>query len=54
MDRRAAIYARVSTGSQTAENQLRVLRDVVDRAGWRVVDEYVETASGGVGRKPRL
>jgi len=53
MERRAAIYARVSTGSQTVENQLRVLRQVVERAGWRIVGEYVETASGGVGRKPR-
>jgi len=29
--RRAAIYVRVSTGSQTVENQLRELRAVADR-----------------------
>lgn len=46
MTRRAAIYARVSTGDQTPENQLLRLREVADRAGFAVVEEYVETASG--------
>lgn len=45
-ERRAAIYARVSTGEQTPENQLRSLREVAARAGWAIVQEYVETASG--------
>ncbi|MDN5787079.1 recombinase family protein [Pseudorhodobacter sp.] len=44
--RRAAIYARVSTGEQTPENQLLRLREVAERAGWTIVHEYVETASG--------
>ena len=46
MTRRAAIYARVSTGEQTPENQLLRLREVASRAGWTVAHEYVETASG--------
>ncbi|MES2846130.1 MAG: recombinase family protein [Pseudomonadota bacterium] len=53
MTRRAAIYARVSTGDQTTENQLRVLREVASRAGWTVVREYDETVSGVAGRGKR-
>ncbi len=33
--RRAAIYVRVSTGSQTVENQLRELRQVADGTAGR-------------------
>ena len=33
--KRAAIYARVSTDGQTTENQLRELRQVAERNGWR-------------------
>lgn len=44
--RRVAIYARVSTASQTVENQLIRLREVAARANWDVVREYTETASG--------
>ena len=40
--RRAAIYARVSTSSQTTENQLRELRQVAERHGWRVVAEFID------------
>lgn len=54
MTRRAAIYARVSTGEQTPENQLRVLREVTDRAGWTVAAEYVETASGATAKRAGL
>lgn len=54
MIRRAAIYARVSTGEQTPENQLRVLREVADRAGWTVAAEYVETASGATAKRAGL
>ena len=46
IERRAAIYARVSTGEQTPENQLRSLREVAARAGWAIAQEYVETVSG--------
>lgn len=52
--RRAAIYARVSTGEQTPENQLLRLREAADRAGWAVVGEYVETASGASRARPGL
>jgi DNA invertase Pin-like site-specific DNA recombinase len=52
--RRAAIYARVSTGAQDTENQLRVLREVAERSGWGIVHEYRETASGATARRPEL
>lgn len=53
-DRRAAIYARVSTGEQTPENQLRCLREVATRAGWTIVEEYAETISGAARSRAEL
>jgi len=45
---RTAIYARVSTkdGRQDTENQLRQLREFAASQGWKVVQEYVDRASG--------
>jgi DNA invertase Pin-like site-specific DNA recombinase len=52
--RRAAIYARVSTAGQETVNQLRELRAVAKRAGWDVVQEYVDKGiSGAKGRDQR-
>lgn len=54
MTKRAAIYVRVSTDKQTVENQLRELRQIADRRGWQVVDEYHDAGiSGAKGRKDR-
>ncbi len=39
---RVAIYARVSTGEQNPELQLRELRDYAERRGFVVHREYVE------------
>jgi Resolvase, N terminal domain len=51
---RAAIYARVSTGSQTTENQLRELRQVAERHGWTVDAEFLDNGiSGAKGRDRR-
>lgn len=51
---KAALYARVSTGGQTTENQLRELRDAATRLGWEVIAEYVDHGiSGAKGRKDR-
>lgn len=49
--RRVAFYARVSTGDQTAENQLRALREHAERAGWTIVGEYIDTAVSGTREK---
>ena len=42
---RAAIYARVSTDNQTADNQLRELQAVAERRGWQVIEIYSEPAA---------
>ena len=52
--KRVAIYARVSTGEQTVQNQLRELREAVKRNGWTVAGEYIDAGiSGSKGRDER-
>ncbi len=52
--RRVAIYTRVSTDGQTVSNQLRELRAVATRHGWRVVKEFNDKGiSGANGREKR-
>jgi DNA invertase Pin-like site-specific DNA recombinase len=54
LQKRAAIYVRVSTDKQSVENQLRELRLIADRRGWQVVEEYHDAGiSGAKGRKDR-
>lgn len=54
MGKRAAIYVRVSTDKQTVENQLRELRQIAERRGWQVVEEYRDSGiSGAKGRDGR-
>jgi DNA invertase Pin-like site-specific DNA recombinase len=54
MMKQVAIYARVSTGEQTPDNQLRELRAVAARMGWQVVEEFVDHGvSGAKGRDRR-
>src|SRR5262245_27619969 len=54
MQKRAAIYVRVSTDKQTVENQLRELRQIAERRGWQVVEEYSDAGiSGAKGRDQR-
>lgn len=52
--RRVALYTRVSTDSQTTENQERELRDIATRSGWHIVEVYRDHAiSGAKGRDQR-
>jgi len=54
MSKKVAIYARVSTDSQSSENQLLELRAVAMQRGWEVVEEYIDEAiSGAKGRDKR-
>jgi DNA invertase Pin-like site-specific DNA recombinase len=46
-NRTAAIYTRVSTDRQTAENQERELREIAERMGWSVVDVYRDNGVSG-------
>jgi DNA invertase Pin-like site-specific DNA recombinase len=48
MDKRAAIYVRVSTDKQTIENQLRELHQIAERRRWEVAG-----SSGAKSREAR-
>ena len=51
---RVVIYSRVSTKDQDTENQLRLLKEIVERNGWSLIDEYVDNGiSGSKGRDKR-
>lgn len=52
MDQRVAIYARVSTGHQDTDRQVDELRALADRAGYKVVSVFAETASGKRDGRP--
>lgn len=52
--KRAAIYLRVSTRDQNTENQLIVLKEVIQRAGWELTEVYEDAGiSGSKGRDQR-
>ena len=54
MTKRVAIYCRVSTESQSPQNQEIELREVADRSGWEVVGVYTDHGlSGAKSRKDR-
>lgn len=51
---RVALYARVSTDSQTVANQLEALHEAGERMGWQIVDEFKDRGiSGAKGRDQR-
>jgi DNA invertase Pin-like site-specific DNA recombinase len=52
--KRAALYARVSTDGQSTDNQIRELRQVAERNGWEIIQEYIDQGiSGAKGREQR-
>jgi len=52
--KQVVLYSRVSTDSQTTENQLRELRAYAERMGYRVIAELNDHAiSGSKGRRDR-
>jgi DNA invertase Pin-like site-specific DNA recombinase len=54
MTRRVALYLRVSTDKQTTANQETALREVAAKAGWEVVEVFVDHGiSGAKGREAR-
>lgn len=54
MTRRVALYCRVLTDHQTIDNEEEALREVAAKAGWEVVEVYVDHAiSGAKGRNGR-
>ena len=54
MQKRAAVYVRVSTDKQTIDNQVAALRQIAERRGWEVVEQYSDAGiSGAKGRDGR-
>lgn len=51
---KVAVYARVSTNEQTAENQLLELRRYVEARGWAAVEYVDHGVSGAKDRRPAL
>ena len=52
--KRVAIYLRVSTSKQDTANQLRALKTVAKRSGWKIVATYEDAGiSGAKGRDQR-
>ena len=55
MNKRVAIYARVSTDKQTCENQINELRSIAERMQYIIVDEFIdEGISGATSSRPAL
>lgn len=50
---RVAIYARVSTPNQSAERQVRELRDYARAREWEIVQEVREVAGGAAQKRPQ-
>lgn len=54
MNKSVVIYGRVSTNNQSVSNQVHDLKEVCERNGWTIVDEYIdEGISGTHGRDKR-
>jgi len=51
---RVALYARVSTGGQTAENQLLALRAFAGARGWAATEYTDQGVSGAREKRPAL
>src|SRR5215470_3621042 len=49
---RVAIYTRVSTDKQDAENQLSQLRAFAASMSWSIVSEFTDTITGGTSDRP--
>ena len=52
--KRAAIYARVSTGDQHLETQLLDLREMAKQRGYEVAHEHTDVISGARAKRPCL
>jgi len=52
--KKVCLYVRVSTQTQTTENQIQALREVAERSGYKIVKIYSdEGISGSKGREDR-
>lgn len=53
MNKRVALYGRVSTTGQSTDIQLQECRHYAERCGYQVVDEYTDTISGTTSQNDR-
>ena len=56
-DKRAALYLRVSTDSQTTDNQRQALLEEASRRGWQIASEYRDHGVSGAksrDKRPQL
>lgn len=51
---RIAIYSRVSTEKQDTQNQLVELRTHAQKQAWNIVQEFVDTATGGTSDREQF
>ena len=52
--KKVCLYVRVSTQTQTTENQIQALREVAERSGYEIVKIYSDDGiSGSKGREDR-
>jgi DNA invertase Pin-like site-specific DNA recombinase len=51
---RIAIYGRVSTEKQDAENQLAQLYEFATAQGWEIVLEFIDVITGGTADRPQF
>jgi DNA invertase Pin-like site-specific DNA recombinase len=54
MKKRAAIYARVSTGDRHLETQLLDLREMAKQRGYEIAHQYTDVISGARARRAGL
>lgn len=54
MEMKIAIYVRVSTDKQEADNQLLQLREFVKKNDWEIYKEYVDVISGKETNRPEF
>ena len=56
MNKRIAIYARVSTANQNTDAQIHECRNYAERCGYQIVGEYCDAISGttGIDDRPEL
>jgi DNA invertase Pin-like site-specific DNA recombinase len=53
MNRRCALYVRVSTGQQETANQEHLLRELAHKLGWNVIGTYSDEISGSKSERQR-
>ena len=53
-NKKIAVYVRVSTGKQDADNQIKDLRAYADSKGYEIYGLYEDTASGSSTKRPQF